>query len=103
MSNISETCLFCTSKTEILNTADFENYSTHKCRVCGTYEVKHWPLFRHEDLEGNGHLISSYVRYQNDLGKSPVKLTWDIIQEVLKSFPRPTTVVEKIDKIVLYT
>lgn len=74
---------------------------------CGEYKITHksWmamPYYLEHEISEQRHLISGYLREMAELGMPSVLITNENYQNIVDSFRVPTTIMEKLDKLLIY-
>jgi nucleoside 2-deoxyribosyltransferase len=79
------------------------------CDNCGEYAITYATLstwsndfLTNELLKGKQHLIAGYVHYLNESGAARLTITRDKALEIIRSGQLPSTIQEKLDKLLLW-
>ncbi|MBI4810550.1 MAG: hypothetical protein HY800_03745 [Ignavibacteriales bacterium] len=95
-------CPLCNNAANLYNTKDYERIKYYKCERCGNYSITDDILhFIQSKYSKKNHIISGYIRWQNEGRKSPVILSTGLIDEIFSSYPYPKTVTEKVERLLI--
>ena len=98
-------CKFCDSNIKEINKELKDgNYSIYKCKICGTYKISGFANAVNllPGIAEKRHLISGYIRENNELGLPIVNITTDCYEEILKSPLIPQNYSDKFNKVLFY-